>query len=79
MMSKRDNLQVIVELAVDHKEGEPSKWKTANTPDGADPLNDAPRRRIVRNEPNDVLNLNPQTVAKSRAFRFVPPKVIANL
>lgn len=79
MMSKRDNLQVIVELPVDHKEGEPSKWKPANTPDGTDPWDDAPRRGKVRNELKDVLNLTPQTVAKTGAFRFVPPKVMTNL
>jgi len=79
MMSKRDNLQVIVELAIDHKEGKASKWKPANTPDGTDSWNDAACGRIVRNELKDVLNLTPQTVAKTRAFSFVPPKVIANL
>jgi hypothetical protein len=47
MMSKRDKLQVIVELAVDHKEREASKRKPANTLDGTYPWNDAPCRGMV--------------------------------
>jgi hypothetical protein len=47
MMSKRDELQVIIELAVDHKEREVSKWKPANALNTTDSWDDAPCRGIV--------------------------------
>jgi hypothetical protein len=42
MMSKRDKLEVVVELTIDHKEREASEWEPANPSDGADTRNGAP-------------------------------------
>jgi len=72
MMSKRDKFHVIVELAVNDKEGKASKWKPANAPDATDSWNDSSRRGMVRDEVHDVLNLTPQAASEARAFRFVP-------
>jgi len=47
MMSKRDKLEVVVELTVDHKEREASKWEPANTPDRTDTWNGAPCGRMI--------------------------------
>lgn len=79
MMSKRDQLEVVVELTVDHKEREVSKRKPANSSGGTDTWNGAPGGGMIRYELNDVLNLTPKTISKARTFRFVPTQVVANL
>jgi hypothetical protein len=79
MMRKRDQFQIIVELAIDDKEREASKWKPANALHATDSWDDAACPGMVRDELHDVLNLAPQAVSKARAFRFIPMQVVANL